>query len=148
MADGPYRYVRNPLYLGLWFMVAALAFLMPPTGAPCALVLLTFFLLRLILSEEAFLSAQLGEVYQAYLRAVPRLIPRLRTHLRTTDAKPQWFRALVAEITPLGVFFSLAFLSWSYNQRLMIRAILISFGISLVARAFMPGILAHSTPAE
>ena len=30
MADGPYRYVRNPLYLGVWFMVAAMAFLMPP----------------------------------------------------------------------------------------------------------------------
>src|SRR5258707_9156861 len=33
MADGPYRFVRNPLYLGLWCMVAAMAFLMPPTGA-------------------------------------------------------------------------------------------------------------------
>src|SRR5690242_11130959 len=33
MADGPYRFVRNPLYMGLWCMVAALAFLMPVTGA-------------------------------------------------------------------------------------------------------------------
>ena len=31
VADGPYRYVRNPLYLGLWFMVAAMAFIMPVT---------------------------------------------------------------------------------------------------------------------
>ena len=29
MADGPYRFVRNPLYIGLWCMVAAIAFLMP-----------------------------------------------------------------------------------------------------------------------
>ena len=56
VADGPYRYVRNPLYLGLWFMVAALAFLMPPTGALCAIVLVTLFILRLTLAEEAFLG--------------------------------------------------------------------------------------------
>ncbi|HET6170159.1 MAG TPA: isoprenylcysteine carboxylmethyltransferase family protein [Terracidiphilus sp.] len=148
MADGPYRFVRNPLYLGLWFMVAALAFLMPPIGAPCSMALLTFFLLRLILGEEAFLSAQLGEPYRAYMRSVPRLVPRLRTYLKSTGARPQWLRALVAEITPIGVFFSLAFLSWSYNQRLMIQAILISLGISLIARAFMPGVLARSEPAE
>ena len=34
MADGPYRYFRNPLYIGLWCMVIALAFLMPATAAP------------------------------------------------------------------------------------------------------------------
>jgi len=33
MADGPYRYVRNPLYLGVFCMIAALALLMPATGA-------------------------------------------------------------------------------------------------------------------
>jgi protein-S-isoprenylcysteine O-methyltransferase Ste14 len=148
MADGPFRYVRNPLYLGVWFMVAALAFLMPPTGALFAITLLTVFLLRLILGEEAFLSAQLGESYQAYLRTVPRLIPRLRTHLQSIGAEPHWFRALLAEITPLGVFFTLAFLSWSYDQRMMLRAILISFGISLIARAFVSGVLAPSKPAE
>ena len=27
--DGPYRYMRNPLYIGLWCMVIAMAFLMP-----------------------------------------------------------------------------------------------------------------------
>ena len=148
MADGPYRHVRNPLYLGVWFMVAALAFLMPPTGALLVMILLTVFLLRLILGEEAFLSAQLGEPYQAYLRAVPRIIPRLRSRLRGSDTKPHWFRALLTEITPLGVFFTLAFLSWTYDQRIMLRAILISFGISLIARAFTPGVLGDAKAAE
>ena len=73
IADGPYRYVRNPLYLGLWCMAAAIAFLMPPAGALVAMALLTLFVLRLIFAEEHFLSAQLGEPYRNYLRSVPRL---------------------------------------------------------------------------
>src|SRR6185437_9115775 len=47
-ANGPYRHVRNPLYLGTWFMIAAIAFLMPPTGALFAVPVVTIFLLRLI----------------------------------------------------------------------------------------------------
>ena len=33
MAAGPFRYMRNPLYLGGWFMMIALSLLMPPSGA-------------------------------------------------------------------------------------------------------------------
>jgi protein-S-isoprenylcysteine O-methyltransferase Ste14 len=138
VADGPFRYVRNPLYLGLWFMVLAMAFIMPVSGAVFALVLITVFLLRLILAEEAFLSAQIGETYRLYQAAVPRLIPRVRTSLDRSGGRPQWGRAILAELTPIGVFVALAFLSWSYDARLIGRAILISFGASLVARALMP----------
>jgi protein-S-isoprenylcysteine O-methyltransferase Ste14 len=144
MADGPYRYVRNPLYLGLWCMVAALAFIMPVTGALFVMTVLTVFLLRLIFAEEAFLIAQFGEPYRNYLRAVPRLVPRLRTGLPHTGRKLHWLHAALSEITPIGVFITLAFLSWSYNNRLMIRAILISFGVALVARALMPEIRQES----
>ena len=138
MADGPYRFVRNPLYLGTWLTIAAIAFLMPPTGALLAMVPLTVFLLRLILGEEAFLASRLGDPYQAYLRVVPRLIPRLRTTLPRTSHKPRWLHAILAELFPIGVFATLAFVSWSYDNRLMIRAILVSLGISLVVRALLP----------
>ena len=138
VADGPYRYMRNPLYLGLWFMVAAMAFLMPATGAVFAIVLIAVFLLRLILAEEAFLAVQIGEPYQLYLHAVPRIFPRLHTNLERGGSRPHWLRAMLAEITPIGVFVALAFLSWNYDNRLMTRAILISFGLSLVVRALMP----------
>ena len=138
VAHGPYRYVRNPLYLGLWCMVLALAFIMPVSGAVFASTLITVFLLRLILAEEAFLSAEIGETYRLYLRAVPRLIPRLRTSLERSGGRPQWGRAILAELMPVGVFIALAFLSWNYDERLIARAILISFGASLVARALLP----------
>ena len=44
MADGPYRFLRNPLYIGLWCMVVAMAFLMPATGALFAIALVTLFI--------------------------------------------------------------------------------------------------------
>ena len=139
MADGPYRYVRNPLYLGVWCMVAALAFLMPVSGALFTMTLITVFLLRLILGEEAFLTGKLGEPYQEYLHAVPRLIPRFRTTLRPTGNKPHWLRAIASELTPIGVFVAFSVFSWSYDERLMEKVIVISFGLSLVARAFLVG---------
>jgi protein-S-isoprenylcysteine O-methyltransferase Ste14 len=138
LADGPYRLMRNPLYLGTWFMVVAMAFLMPVSGAMFATVLVGAFLMRLILGEEAFLSGQLGEPYQAYLKAVPRLVPRLRHGLEPAGAEPHWLHAVAAEINPIGVFLILAVLSWRYDNWLMVRAILVSFGVSLVVRAFMP----------
>ncbi len=139
MADGPYRFMRNPLYVGGWFMVAAMAFIMPPTGALFAMTLITIFFLRLILGEEAFLAGQLGEPYREYLRAVPRLFPRLRTGLPSAGHKPHWLISAISELNPIGVFFTLAVLSWSYNYWLMIEGILVSFGASLVVRAILMG---------
>ena len=145
MADGPYRFVRNPLYLGFWWMTAALSLFMPPSGALVAMVLVTLFQLRLILGEEAFLAVKLGEPYLAYRRAVPRLFPRLRTSLPPAGQKPQWLRSMLTELTPIGVFVALAvfaalaIVSESYNNRLVIRVILIAFGASLMARALLPG---------
>lgn len=137
MADGPYRRVRNPLYLGSWLMFAAISVLMPPTGALLTMVLLTIFLFRLILGEETFLTAQLGEPYLVYKKAVPRLVPSLRARVAAGGQRPHWGRAVLGEIMPLGVLVSFAALSWQYNASLLIRAVLISFGISLVVRALI-----------
>lgn len=139
MAAGPYRYMRNPLYLGGLCMMAAMAFLMPPTGALFVMVLVSVFYLRLILGEEAFLSARLSEPYQQYLRAVPRIVPRLHAALPSAPAKPNWPIAVLTEINAIGIFLAIAILSWTYNNLLMIKAVLVSFGVSLVVRALMPG---------
>jgi protein-S-isoprenylcysteine O-methyltransferase Ste14 len=138
MADGPYRYIRNPLYLGGWCMMIALSLTMPPSGALLTVALTGFFYLRLILGEEAFLTAQLGEPYQHYRRTVPRIIPRLRASLPSAGHKPHWLVALLTEIMPIGIFVTVACLSWMYDNELMLKAILISFGVSLVVRALQP----------
>jgi protein-S-isoprenylcysteine O-methyltransferase Ste14 len=124
-------------------MFAAMAFLMPPTGALFVAVLITAFQVRLIFAEEAFLASQLGQPYRDYMRAVPRLFPRLRTILsrsapQPTGRKPQWLHALITEINPIGIFVALAFFSWSYNNWLMIKVVIFSFGLSMIVRAFVP----------
>ncbi len=138
MAAGPYRFVRNPLYLGGWFMMAAISLLMPPTGALFTMVLVTLFYVRLIVGEEAFLSAKIGEPYREFLNVVPRLWPRLRSKLPRAAVQPHWMVALVTEVNAIGIFIVIAALGWTYDNLLMIKAVLISFGISLVVRAFMP----------
>jgi protein-S-isoprenylcysteine O-methyltransferase Ste14 len=146
-ADGPFRYVRNPLYLGLGFMFAALALLMPATGALFVMIAGPLFLFILIRGEEAFLTAQFGDPYRVYLQAVPRLIPRLRTTVAPSGNKPHWLQGVLSEINPIGVFVTIAFLSWTYDTQLMWRAIAVTFGLSLVVRAFMPGLkLAANSP--
>jgi protein-S-isoprenylcysteine O-methyltransferase Ste14 len=138
MADGPYRYVRNPLYLGGWFMIAAMAFVMPPAGALVSMPLITLFFLRLIFAEEAFLTDRLGQSYRDYLRAVPRLIPRLRSPLPAAGQKPHWGTAVITELNPIGVFITLAVLSWRYDNELMLKGLLVSLGVSLVVKALTP----------
>jgi protein-S-isoprenylcysteine O-methyltransferase Ste14 len=74
---GPYRYTRNPLYLGS--MVIAAGFLVAARSwwvALVALGMLVGIYLPVIGSEEAFLRSRFPE-YEEYSRRVPRLVPRL-----------------------------------------------------------------------
>lgn len=137
VAAGPYRYVRNPLYLGTWGVVCAISFAMPATGALFTMVLITAFLVRLIFVEEAFLAREIGEPYREYLRSAPRLFPRLRSGLPRSIHPLHWGRAILAETNPIGVFVIMAALTWRYDNQLLLRAILVNFGISLVIRALV-----------
>jgi len=137
MAAGPYRYMRNPLYLGGWFMMAAVSLLMTPSGALLLDVLVGIFYLRLVLGEEAFLAGKLGEPYREYLRAVPRIVPRFRSSLPRVAAQPRWLLAMLAETTAIGTFVTLACVSWTYDNIAMLWGVLISFLVSLVVRGLM-----------
>lgn len=137
VADGPYRHLRNPLYLGTFLHTFALALLMPRSGAIFAIVAIGFLQIRLILGEEAFLSAKLGQVYQAYCNLVPRLVPAVRARIVAGGQSPHWGQAFVGEIYMWGVALAFAILGWRYNASLLLQAIVVSFGVSLVLRAIM-----------
>lgn len=138
VAAGPYRWVRNPLYIGTFLLTLALALLMPPTGAVFCIVGVWLFQLRLIGAEEVFLGGLLGEPYVGYCARVPRLLPALRPRLAGSDVRPAWGTAFVGEIYMWGVVVSFAAVGWRYNSLLVIQGVVISLGVSLVARAFLP----------
>jgi protein-S-isoprenylcysteine O-methyltransferase Ste14 len=140
VAAGPYRYVRNPLYLGSWLLALGVSVLMPPSGAAFFLVAFSVFVLLLIRAEERFLSARQGEVYQQYRRTVPRLWPRLWIRTSGSDAapsaaSPRWGQALLAETYAVAITLCFAVLAWRYNARILVQCVLICYGVSLVIRA-------------
>jgi protein-S-isoprenylcysteine O-methyltransferase Ste14 len=76
---GLYRRVRNPMYVGVLLVVAAWALLFRSSavawyGVAVALLVHSF----VVLVEEPLLRRRFGAAYQAYRRAVPRWVPRLR----------------------------------------------------------------------
>ncbi|WP_433970145.1 hypothetical protein [Tunturiibacter gelidiferens] len=52
--------------------------------------------------------------------------------------RPTWPTAFLSEIYMWGVAISFATLGWRYNSILIIKGVLISLGISLIVRAFLP----------
>ncbi len=146
VAAGPYRRTRNPLYLGLFLHTFALALLMPPTGAIFCILAIGFFQLRLTGREEAFLTARLGAPYLAYCAQVPRIVPSLAPRMPASGASPKWPTALLGELYFWGAFVSFAALGWRYNALLILQGVLISLGLSIVARAFLPKAIGPPLP--
>jgi protein-S-isoprenylcysteine O-methyltransferase Ste14 len=136
VAAGPYRHLRNPLYFGSFLFAMAVVILMPPSGAIFTLAASLILTLRLILREESYLEAQQGEAYLDYKSRVSRLLPSLTAGVPRSGAQPQWPQSFLAEIFYIAMTGCFAVLAWRYNATLLIQALLVCFGLSLVARAF------------
>lgn len=96
-------------YLGDSLFAIAAAVFMPPSGAVVFLLLSVVQLSRLI-----FLARP----------AAPMAQPRLG-------------HAILAEAFYIAITVCFAALAWSYNPTLLIQSLLICFGVSLIARAFV-----------
>ena len=75
---GPYRYVRNPMLLGVNLFLTAEALLLQ--SIPILLWMIAFVALNTVyfaMSEEPQLEARFGKAYADYKRDVPRWVPRL-----------------------------------------------------------------------
>lgn len=97
VADGPYRFVRNPLYLGLLLLALAMAPIAPPWGALWLVGVIWVFHFRLIAREEAELLASQGEPYRRFVAAVPRLLPAFRPCLPASGRPARWGQAFLGE---------------------------------------------------
>ncbi len=83
--DGPYSFVRNPLYLGSFLVGLGISLL---GGWIWVMIFVVFFLVtytNLILYEEEKLEKIFGEEFIQYRESVPRLFPDPRKFRRGGD---------------------------------------------------------------
>jgi protein-S-isoprenylcysteine O-methyltransferase Ste14 len=97
VADGPFRFTRNPLYLAALPMAAGIGLLATRAGFLLLVLGSWIFVYRLIFREEEALRKTQGESYLAYCRSVPRFWPALTARVPASGNKPQWVQAFGGE---------------------------------------------------
>jgi protein-S-isoprenylcysteine O-methyltransferase Ste14 len=73
--NGPYRFVRHPMYLGV-VLTAIGAFLVFRTWAMLIFLPMSTVVIRRASQEEKLLEFELGEEWRSYVQRVPMWIPR------------------------------------------------------------------------
>ncbi|MGH9434177.1 MAG: methyltransferase family protein, partial [Terriglobia bacterium] len=103
VADGPYRYARNPLYFGTLVMGVGLGLYASRLGWFVIVIGILIFHSRLIRREEAELEQAQGESFRAYCRSVHRFWPSLWPRLPSSGRKPHLAQAFAGELFLWGV---------------------------------------------
>jgi protein-S-isoprenylcysteine O-methyltransferase Ste14 len=75
VTEGPYRFTRNPMYLGHLIFMAGLAVTLRSYVALVLVVVHAFWFHRRVLADEARLTARFGAQYMDYMRQVKRWVP-------------------------------------------------------------------------
>jgi len=76
---GLYRYVRNPMYVGVLCLIASQALFWRSYPILVYMIfIVACFHLFVIAYEEGHLKHVFGEQYEEYCKRVPRWLPRLR----------------------------------------------------------------------
>jgi protein-S-isoprenylcysteine O-methyltransferase Ste14 len=76
--EGPYKYVRNPMISGVFFILISEALFF--SSANILLWAVLFFLINtvyFILKEEPDLEKRFGDAYRQYKKDVPRWLPKM-----------------------------------------------------------------------
>ena len=131
VADGPYRYVRNPLYLGNLLLAISYTAMASRLGGCILIAGHLIFLPRLIGREEAELLANQGEPYRNYLNAVPRLIPAWKARVAPGTAKPNWINGFSGEFMMWAFAAALAAFAATLDLQLFFVFLGIAIGGSL-----------------
>lgn len=127
VADGPYRYVRNPLYFANMFLAAGMGALMSRLGFFVAVIAMMLFCYRLIFREESDLESRQGEGYKMYRAAVPRFWPSSSPRAPSAGGKPDWADGFRAEFWCWGLALSVA----AFAITLSATAFYVILGVSL-----------------
>ena len=128
VADGPYRYTRNPLYLGNILLAIAFAPLASRSGSVFMTAAVVVFSYRLILREEAELEAQQGESFRRFCARVPRLLPALSPRVEAGGRKPDWVSGFAAE----SYFWAFAVALAAFAATLQVRVFILGIVVGIV----------------
>ncbi len=139
LADGPYRYSRNPLYFGNILFSIGIGMLLVPIAC-LVLIIGMWILVRLFIrDEEAGLEATKAESYRAYRAAVPRLFPAFRARIPAAGARPRWLQGFCGEallwalaVAETGMAVTLD-PAWLHDR--LLWAFVIALGLYLWARS-------------
>lgn len=126
VAAGPYRFVRNPLYLGNLMVAAGIALLYSRMGAVVLMLGNIFVVERLIGREEAALIETQGESYRAFLAAVPKLVPALSPRLPKDDLRPNWPQAFLGEAHLWLLSLDGFVLAWRMDRKLYFQILAVA----------------------
>jgi protein-S-isoprenylcysteine O-methyltransferase Ste14 len=129
VADGPFRYVRNPLYLANLPMVAGIGVMASRLGWLFMVVGTWVFVYRLILREEDGLLQSQGETYRAYLKAVPRFWPALAPRVPSGGGQPRWGQAIGGET--VFWLFGVAVLCFAFTLNIKLTWIVFGAGFAV-----------------
>jgi protein-S-isoprenylcysteine O-methyltransferase Ste14 len=105
VTGGLFAHVRNPLYVGKFFMAVGVG-IATNSWSACVALCAAYGLMyhAVVLAEEEYLRGKFGAAFDDYCAHVPRWVPRLRG-LRSTFAQARfdWARVLDKEYSaPLG----------------------------------------------
>jgi protein-S-isoprenylcysteine O-methyltransferase Ste14 len=129
LADGPFRYVRNPLYLANLPMAAGIGVMASRLGWLFMVAGIWLFVYRLILREEDGLLQSQGESYRTYLKAVPRFWPALMPRVPSGGAQPRWGQAIAAEM--IFWLFGVAVLCFAFTLNIKLTGIVFAFSFAV-----------------
>src|ERR1700722_7117214 len=98
VADGPYRFTRNPLYVGSILFSLGIATMASRLGFLVITSAMFVFVYRLIAREESQLLREQRESFVTYCAAVPRFWPALRPRVPSSGKKPNWANGIAGEL--------------------------------------------------
>jgi protein-S-isoprenylcysteine O-methyltransferase Ste14 len=137
VADGPYRHMRNPLYLGGLLLTVGVGFMASRTGFVFMVAGMTLLYFRLMGLEESHLVREQGDSYREFCRLVPRFWPSLTPRVRKGNLAPKWPQAFLGEVFMWGFFVGISCFALTLKIRPMWWIIGVTVGLWVVRASFI-----------
>lgn len=110
--EGPYRFVRNPLYLGNFHIIGGLLIVFSNIIAfLIGIVFLIFQYYFIVLAEENYLEGKFGEEWLNYKKNVPKFFPKIKNLKNTgTERKNTLAKVIFREMDTIFNILTMLFL--------------------------------------